>query len=224
MKAEYLIFNVIVVCGPLLAMLFYKNAKKIPLLPGMLSISFAALVFIIWDAFVVNHFWYFNKDFVLGIYLFGLPIEEILFFFTVPFACLFLWHNFQIKDKKISGGIALWILVILIGASFAFILSRLWYPAVVSAFFCVIVALDIILRTQLFDSKRFLTFLGIVVLFTLVFNGYLTARPVVTYNESIKTNINIFTIPIEDVFYGLALISLMVLIYEFSLRKRLFLD
>jgi len=70
------------------------------------------------------------------------------------------------------------------------------------------------IKTNLFNKYYFYYFLSIVFFLTFFFNGYLTARPIVIYNNLLKTNINIFTIPIEDFIYGLALISFVVIIFE----------
>ena len=53
----------------------------------------------------------------------------------------------------------------------------------------------------------------------LVVNGLLTALPVVQYNDQENLGIRIYTIPLEDVFYGMLLIFLNVLIFEW-LRTR----
>ena len=55
-----------------------------------LSILPTALVFLIWDYYAVSRgHWFFDKDQVVGIYLFaGIPLEEFLFFVIVPLAGL----------------------------------------------------------------------------------------------------------------------------------------
>ena len=37
--------------------------------------------------------WSFNNDFVSGVYLFNLPLEEWLFFVIIPFCCVFIYES-----------------------------------------------------------------------------------------------------------------------------------
>ena len=67
---------------------FYKKWKA--LLPGLL---FTAMVFVIWDVwFTREGVWSFNPDYLIGVYILNLPIEEWMFFFVVPFACVFIYE------------------------------------------------------------------------------------------------------------------------------------
>ena len=76
------------------------------------------------------------------------------------------------------------------------------------------VLLDQLLKTNLILEKRFYIYLSIVLLFTLIFNGYLTWRPVVTYGVDYQLDFRIITIPIEDFVYGTALIFMNTAIYK----------
>jgi lycopene cyclase domain-containing protein len=51
------------------------------------------------------------------------------------------------------------------------------------------------------------------VLATLVFNGFLTARPVVLYGEAFQLGLRIYTIPVEDFLYGFGLMSWVMLVF-----------
>lgn len=103
-KWEYLL--VLLVCG-FLPFLFFCFHPRINLRQNwrllVISLLFSAIPFFIWDYFATlfGH-WQFNKDFILGVYIFNLPLEEVLFFFVIPFCCHFIWNiinNFQSWGK-----------------------------------------------------------------------------------------------------------------------------
>ena len=66
---------------------FYKNWKY--LFPAMLI---PAILYIAWDIyFTQNGMWSFNPEYVTGINMYNLPLEEVLFFFVVPYCCVFIY-------------------------------------------------------------------------------------------------------------------------------------
>jgi lycopene cyclase domain-containing protein len=69
-------------------------------------------------------------------------------------------------------------------------------------------------------QRRFYLYLLLVLMFTLIFNGYLTWRPVVTYSVQYQLDFRIFTIPIEDFVYGTALIFMNTSIYQKIINKK----
>src|SRR3712207_5526265 len=97
----YLYLNIFTILFPLLRSFdkrvqFYKTWKY--LFP---AIAINALIFIIWDSIFTHHgVWGFNTDSLLGIYLFNLPLEEILFFITVPYACVFIYECLNVYVKR----------------------------------------------------------------------------------------------------------------------------
>lgn len=146
----------------------------------------------------------------------NLPVEEVLFFISVPFACMLLWVNYKkYFENKINNCAVPFLLVYSLSIAAIFFFHGKIYSGIVSSVFFAVVMLDMFLKTNLFTKKVFLIFIfGITNILTFIFNLYLTARPVVLYNETLKTNINIITIPIEDFVYGMALIALVIIVYE----------
>jgi lycopene cyclase domain-containing protein len=217
MKFEYLFFNLAVSASALAAVIFYPKMQKLKLRSVVMSIIVPGIVFVATDVFVTDLFWYFNSEHILGIFFLTVPVEEILFFITVPFGCLVLWVNWKkLSDNRHSIRSAPLIFaaiaVVLATVSFSLHLS---YTSFVLAALLLCIIIDGILRTRLFRKLVFLQYLGIVSMLTFIFNLYLTARPVVTYNLLMKTNLQVATIPLEDFVYGVVLVSFVVILYEY---------
>jgi isorenieratene synthase len=62
--------------------------------------------------------------------------------------------------------------------------------------------------------RTFVPFVVLVLAFTALFNGYLTARPLVLYDARYQLDVRVGTIPIEDFVYGLALVIGNVALFE----------
>jgi len=218
MKSEYLIFNGIIVLFPLIAKLLYKKSLLPRFYSALGAISIAAVPFLLFDNLVTGYFWSFNLRYILGLRIGSLPVEEMLFFFTVPFSCLFLWVNwkqmFERRKNTIYRATPYIILAFsLLGAIYLSVLGK-YYTASVFCMMVLMVLIDIRLKTKLFTQGVFLVYLCTINAFTLVFNFYLTARPIVLYEGIYKVGLMVLTIPIEDFIFGIALISLVIMLYE----------
>ena len=221
MKYEYLIFNIIVLSGPLffgsLKRFYFLNhiSKAIP------SIVIAAIPFIIWDISVTDRHWFFADEYTIGFRIFKLPFEEILFFITVPYACLFTWemvkkHSVPLKifETSISNKtINVFLIALFIFSLVAFYYGK-EYTSLAGLIFIISVLFDRVWGASILTNKKFLFFFILVSFFTFVFNGYLTWRPIVTYDEIYQLGFRIFTIPIEDFFFGYALLIIATSLFE----------
>lgn len=223
MKSEYLLFNIIVAIGPLLSFLLFANIRKPKLVPSVGAILSTALGFIVWDIAVTGIFWNFNTAYILGPHIGGVPFEEVLFFITVPFACLLLWVNWgRVHDNTNERALVPKLLLLISIAITIWSVQASWYyTAIVSVVLALTIVLDYICRIRIFWKSQFHSFSLVVIFLTFVFNLYLTSRPVVLYNNVMKSNLNILTIPIEDFVYGLVLISCVIILYELIVRLRI---
>jgi len=83
--------------------LFYFNRKKIHLKTMLLSLFILFLIAILWDQLSVRMgLWSFSQNEILGS-LFGLPIEEYLFFIFVPLLSINIYlliEKILSNDKK----------------------------------------------------------------------------------------------------------------------------
>jgi len=223
MKAEYLIFNLIVILGPLL-LSFDRKVHFVDKWNNVFkAILMSLAVFVVWDFIVTGRHWWFNDQFTLGFKILKLPVEEWLFFITTPYASLFIWEVFAayFKNRKLK---ELQIIrsILYIGFLAGIVLFYLGkeYTGLVLIALGLVALLDWKLKTKMFIQLRTIQYMAISTLAMLIFNGYLTWRPVVLYGEAYQLEIRIFTIPIEDFFYGYALILLCTILYEYFKRRQ----
>jgi lycopene cyclase domain-containing protein len=217
LKFEYLLLNFLILAGPL-CMSFEKQVRFVRNWRHALpAIALVALPFLVWDALVTGRHWRFNPDYTLAARIAGLPLEECLFFFTVPFAALFMWETIKFYlPFKHSAGLQYAGYILLLGAVRGLVLvyhGKEYTGLVLIALACAAL-LDILLETKLFSQTRLLVFLAALFVVTCIFNGYLTARPVVLYEEQYQLGVRLGTIPIEDFGYGIALVLLTTSVYE----------
>lgn len=94
MTIEYFLVLALTIAGPLIfsfspEIRFYHSPRRL-----FLAIGLPFPVFILWDVVATARgHWSFNPEYVTGLMLFNLPVEEVLFFIAVPFAALFTWES-----------------------------------------------------------------------------------------------------------------------------------
>lgn len=217
----YLFLDLISISFPL-AFSFYPSAnfsKKWKYLWP--SILITALIFISWDiAFTNRGVWGFNPKYILGIYFFNLPLEEVLFFVCIPYACVFLYeelNHFVGRDwleelsPRISAGLCFFMMLI------GILNIHRWYTSVTFIAASIFLAAVQWKWRRLSLSRFYFAFIIILIPFFIV-NGILTgsfiSEPVVWYNPAEMLDIRIGTIPIEDVFYGMLLLLMNISLFE----------
>lgn len=213
----YLVLMLASLSGPLL-LSFSKHVqyiKKWKFLPIPLSITL--IYFGIWDSiFTKIGVWNFNEQYILGIKIFRLPLEEWLFFIIIPFCCVFIYEccNYFIKKDYLHKYAFKINAVILISISIIAILN---IDKIYTAF-NFLSAIIVLLYIQFFLKPVWLGRFYVGYLFSLIpffiVNGILTYLPVVRYNDAENLGIRIVTIPIEDSIYCLLLLLMNITVYE----------
>lgn len=219
MQSEYLLYVCLIAVSPIVGLLLQRNMKW-PKFKALAAIFVVGLPFVVLDIFVTDLWWYFNPDFVFGLLLFGVPIEEYLFFVGIPWACLVIWEQLRHMDMKIISARLLYGFSITFGGILTIMASQasMNYTTAAVLMFAVFCMIDSRFNAYLVQKNGLLMF-GIVTLCILVFDGYLTARPVVTYNHAMITNWRVLSVPIEDFLYGWTLILFNVYVYEYFRRR-----
>ena len=218
MKFEYLLFNFVVIAGPIVSQ-FSRRIKHVSRWRLKLLVNGIVMIpYVIWDVLVAGSHWWFNEAYTLGFRLLGLPIEEWLFFITVPFGCLLVWETLPHADSWLIRLKPLrYVRMIL----YPTLPIGVWvfstgkqYTGLVLFCFGLVALVDVLLGVDLLLCPKTYLYLAIVSVLILVFNGYLTARPVVLYGETYQIGYRIFTIPLEDIGYGFTLMLFNAMIYE----------
>jgi len=192
---------------------YYKNFKYI-----FPSILITAIFFWIWDIrFTANQVWSFNPQYVIGINIFGMPIEEWLFFIAIPYCCIFIYEVLKayLKDyeypeffKEFS-----WVLVGLF-AVISYLFNNQGYTLVTFSFSSVYLGYTILRNkfNSYFTKFYFAYFVSLIPF--LVVNGILTSLPIVEYNSAHILNLRIINIPVEDFSYLFLMLLMAITIYE----------
>ena len=200
----------------------YKKWKFI--LP---SVVLPGILFLVWDAWFTHMgVWGFNPRYVSGIYLYNLPIEEVLFFICIPGACIFSYEavNFFFKTEAGSKYHRLIsIFIFFFGmVTLAFNTHRAYTALTFIGLLAALGFVELIWKPNFLG--RFYIAYGFIIIPFLVVNGVLTGtgleEPVVWYNNNENLGIRMGTIPFEDVFYGMLLILLNISLFEFFQKRK----
>ncbi len=221
MKFTYLFIDLFSVVIPFLfsfhpAIKFYKNFKAF-----FAANLISALCFIIWDViFTGKEIWGFSEKFTTGVKVYNLPLEEVLFFICIPFACVFTYRCLNVLFKRSWNANSEKKITFFLVVVFFIIGIWHWKKAYTVATFLSLSLLLFLVRfifQQAWLGNLYRAWLILLLPFFIV-NGILTgtglASPVVWYNDKEIIGIRILTIPVEDIIYGFGLVMLTVFFYE----------
>lgn len=173
-----------------------------------LTYLFVSVPFVLLDAFSHSRgWWHYNPEHVGEATLLGLPVEEVLFFFVIPFACLYLYSAMerQFKQAPVSplfGKVTAAVLIASLGIVSVFspyertIVDAVLLLAVLIAWW--------VIRPQF--TRPFVWWSISIMLLFFTVNTALTALPIVIYGPEFGSQIRIGTVPFEDAWYNLSLL------------------
>lgn len=215
--------------GCLLFPLLFSFTKKFPFAKEFPRVWFpmvaTAVFFLAWDVLFTRwEIWQFNPRYVLGVYVFGLPIEEILFFVCIPYACVFTYFCMkpleQLNNRNAGKIFATMIIAV------CAVLCVLFYEQMYTFTTCLLLGATLfaLLLLRVDYLYRMLVAYAAVIPFFILSNGILTGMltqsPVVIYNDEENCGVRLLTIPVEDIFYGMLLIVLNIAGYEWCVRRK----
>lgn len=200
---------------------FYKKWKY-----AFAASLLPALFYVLWDIrFTMDGVWEFNDAYIIGQKIGGLPVEEVLFFFAVPFCCTFIYECIRSWFPRITGTVTsdrIFFLTGLLMFAAAIVFQEKAYTFYTTSFVAAFIFLFFALRKKLlwFNTKLFLISYLVILIPFLIVNGFLTSIPVVIYNDAENLALRLYSIPVEDVFYGMLLVFLNLVIYERLIHRQ----
>ena len=227
---NYLILDILILLFPLIFSFkwkfkYYKYIK--PLLGSIIVVGGA---YILWDMIVTYRGdWSFEAEYLSGIKIINLPIEEIMFFIVVPYACIFIYENleFFIKKKEVFFNkwiyAALSVIFIIVGLIFYHQDYTILAMFSVAAFFLICLYFN----PDLLKSRNYWLYIVLSFIPFIIFNYLLTSIPIVTYEPKAIWGGTVeqiwygrfVTIPFEDFFYNFSMLSFYLLLYDYFKKK-----
>ncbi|GEJ43999.1 hypothetical protein CRS_06070 [Chryseobacterium sp. ON_d1] len=175
----------------------------------LLSSTIVAIPFILWDiCFTRMGVWWFDLKYTLGFKIAGLPVEEWLFFYCIPFACVFTYYCFE-KFYKLAWAEVFNNLIVFTSVIILAVAGLLFFNKIYTLL-TVIVTILTLCYLHFIAKKGWIGKVSLVYLILMpgffAVNGILTGSvipsPVVNYNPEEFMGIRMITIPVEDAVYG----------------------
>jgi lycopene cyclase domain-containing protein len=238
MKGLYLAVNAAVLLPPLL-MSFDRKVNFASTWKAFLPANLVvAAAFVAWDVwFTARGIWGFNPDYLVGLKLGGLPLEEILFFLCIPYASVFTYAVLKAyvpKDPLRWGHASVSLVAAAVCLAVAIAHPGRWYTVSAASLTAVFLGWALLAQTP-YMGRLWFTYFVLLVPFV-VTNGVLTGVTfweypllhhapeqvvdhIVWYANPHTTGWRIFSMPVDDLIYGFLLIGLNVALYERFSRR-----
>lgn len=192
------------------------------------ALFITTLVFVLWDeAFTQMGVWGFTPRYLTGLYIGSLPLEEVLFFLLIPYACSFIYFSANYlakKDYLAPYSRTISITLILLCCIVGVLHLDKWYTSVTVFSLAAFISVHVWIIKSSYMGKFYFAYLFVLIPFSLV-NGVLTGswidEQVVWYNDAENMGIRMGTIPVDDLFYNMLMLLLVTTLYEFFKKRQL---
>lgn len=217
MNLAYFLVLILIVIAPLLYLFdkrvsYYKKIKRL-----LVSSAPLIMAYLVWDTLFTGFgVWHFNPSFTLGVRIFRLPIEEILFFPSAIFSMIFIWEvmKFYLKEVKFCGGKYLGIIWVFVNTAIALNNTEYIYTNAVAVANITTTLYVIFMHPDILQRRLVWAFLFFSIIPFFAINSILTSLPVVTYNPEAILGVRVGSIPVEDFLYNIALLMATLVFYE----------
>ncbi|WBV58116.1 lycopene cyclase domain-containing protein [Chryseobacterium daecheongense] len=187
----------------------------------LISSAIVAIPFIGWDIwFTAKGVWWFDLRYTMGFKIAGLPIEEWLFFFCIPFACVFTYYCldkfFNLDWANAFNNLIVFAAVIILSVTGLLFYDRIYTLVTIIVTIFTLCYLHFIGKKEWIGKASFVYLVLMPGFFAVngILTGSLIQSPVVNYNPDEFMGIRMGTIPVEDAVYGYS--QFLLIIYFFK--------
>ena len=188
------------------------------------AVVFSGAIFVMWNMrFDQLGIWNYNPDYITGIYLVNVPVEEWVSFLLIPFSVAYIFDWLKIKLEKFGQQNIFVAISLLLFAGLG-ILAYFFRRNMFSFFTFFLTAIYLgytVFRNRF--KKNYAVFyaaFGITLFPFLVVSIISGLLPVISYNTDHIMGIALFAIPIERFFYLFLMLLITLTIYEYLGERR----
>lgn len=222
----YVLVNIGIVAAPL-ALSFDRRVAYYRRWAALgIAVSPVSAAYIAWDVFATARGdWWFNKQYAGDPVLFSLPLGEVLFFVTVPYACLFIYEVVRAYFPRRTAPAPSPARAIAFGLAAALLLTAFMfrdrdYTVLALSSVAALLVLAALLDPEMPRSYHAGLFMLLSYVPFLIANGILTSLPIVGYNPDAIWGVRFLSIPLEDFFYNFGMLGFYLLVYRRVVRFR----
>lgn len=225
-RLHYLLFDILYLTIPLIFSFsgkapFFRKWKYL-----WVSTLATGIIFFAWDAaFTASGVWEYNPDHLVGWYILGVPLEEVLYYVCIPYAGVFVYHTLThaierdyiyFHHELISSALSILFMVLgLYHMDKAFTGTVFIGSAMFLAFQM------IILKPRYMSRFYFATpfILLLLIPHALLITGQFSIQLLVWHDINETLGIRLGTAPVEVLLFGWLLILVNVTVYEWLKMK-----
>ena len=223
-KLSYLLLLLIYLVIPVVIS-FQKKVRFVFRLKYILpAVIFAGAIFIMWDLrFVQMKIWTFNPDYLSGIDLLRLPIEEWLSFLIIPLSSIYIYEWLKIRFEnfdKPNVFVIISLVLLLVTGVLAYVFRTRMFSFF--TFFLSAIYLGYTVFRNRFRKyyTKFYLALAISLIPFLIVSAILNSLPAIVYDSAHIMGLAIFGVPVEKIGYLFLLLLINVTIYEYLSNRK----
>ena len=194
----------------------YKQWKNVGV-----AMLITAIFFIAWRGVMAEMgVWNFNTRYLVGSFIGTLPVEELLYFIAIPYACIFTYfalNQFIEKDplfphQEVISSVM--IVVLLIAGLYH---KHRLYAGPLFLLLGGFLAFQMLKLRPRYMGKFYLAFLVLLIPLTILhgaFSGWFTDEPIVRFGEVHTIGAKLGSIPLEDILLSMFLMLMPIAIWE----------